>query len=97
MLIAIKQQTIVKPRGVIELTSPGLPEGAIAEVIVLIQDSTELAKETARSLTSLIGAAPGSFATPEEADQFIRQERGTWDWLIEIPVGLLSEVILPEE
>ncbi|WP_169616627.1 hypothetical protein [Nodosilinea sp. P-1105] len=34
-----------------------------------------LAEETVRSLTSLIGSAPGSFATPEEADQFIRQER----------------------
>ena len=76
---AIKQQTIVKPGGVIELTSPELPEGAIVEVIVLIQDSNELAKETARSLTSLIGSASGSFATPEEADQFIHQERNAWD------------------
>jgi hypothetical protein len=30
-------------------------------------------------LTDLIGSAPGSFATPEEADQFIRQERDAWD------------------
>jgi hypothetical protein len=80
MLNAIKQQTIVKAGGVIELTSPELPEGAIVEVIVLLQDSAELAKETVRSLTSLIGAAPGSFATPEEADQFIRQEQNAWDY-----------------
>lgn len=31
-------------------------------------------------LTSLIGLAPGSFATPEEADLFIRQERDAWDY-----------------
>lgn len=31
-------------------------------------------------LTSLIGSAPGSFATPEEADQFLRQERDAWDY-----------------
>lgn len=31
-------------------------------------------------LTSLIGSAPGSFATPEEADRFIRQERDAWDY-----------------
>ncbi len=80
MLNAIKQQTIVKPGGIIELTSLELPEGAIVEVIVLFQDSGELVKETARSLTSLIGTAPGSFATPEEADQFIRQERDAWDY-----------------
>ena len=30
-------------------------------------------------LTSLIGAAPGNFATPAAADQFIRQERDEWD------------------
>jgi hypothetical protein len=80
MLNAIKQQTIVKPGGVIELASPELPEGAIVEVIVLIQDSAELVKETARSLTILIGLAPGSFATPEEADQFIREQRDAWDY-----------------
>lgn len=80
MLNAIKQQTIVKPGGIIELASPELPEGAIVEVIVLFQDSSELAKATARSLTSLIGSAPGSFATPEEADQFIREQRDAWDY-----------------
>lgn len=31
-------------------------------------------------LTSLIGSAPGSFASPEAADQFIRQERDAWDY-----------------
>ena len=31
------------------------------------------------SLTSLIGQAQGTFANPEEADRFIRQERDTWD------------------
>ena len=80
MLNAIKQQAIVKPGGVIELASPEFPEGAIVEVIVLFQSSDELGKETARSLTSFIGAAPGSFATPEEADQFIREQRDAWDY-----------------
>jgi hypothetical protein len=31
-----------------------------------------------QSLTSLLGQAQGSFASPEEADRFIRQERDTW-------------------
>lgn len=79
MLHGIKQQTIVKPGGVVELTSPELPEGAIVEVIVLVQATGEAAKELP-PLTSFIGAAPGNFATPEEADQFIRQERDAWDY-----------------
>jgi hypothetical protein len=31
------------------------------------------------SLTSLIGQAQGIYKIPEEADQFIRQERDSWD------------------
>ncbi len=34
---------------------------------------------TSEPLTSIIGTAKGSFTTPEEADQFIRQERDAWD------------------
>lgn len=30
-------------------------------------------------LTSFIGAAQGSFATPEEVDQFIHEERDAWE------------------
>jgi hypothetical protein len=44
----------------------------------------DLAQEDATSaqrgsLTRLIGAAKGSFATPAEAGAFIRQERDAWD------------------
>lgn len=38
-----------------------------------------LQASTSEPLTSIIGTAKGSFATPEEADQFIRQERDAWD------------------
>lgn len=31
------------------------------------------------SLTSLIGQAQGIYKIPEEADQFIRHERDSWD------------------
>ncbi|MGA1474322.1 MAG: hypothetical protein ACO4AI_03965 [Prochlorothrix sp.] len=81
MFTGIKQQATVKPGGIIELTSPDLQEGTTVEVIVLIQtepgqaNSPEGASQPARSLAQFIGAAPGNFATPEEADHFIRQER----------------------
>jgi len=38
-----------------------------------------LESSTSEPLVSIIGTAQGSFATPEEADQFIRQERDAWD------------------
>lgn len=79
MLNAIRRQAIVKPGGVIELTLPELPEGTPVEVIVLIKNSDQLA-QASPSLTNLIGSAPGSFATPEEVDQFIREQRDEWDY-----------------
>ncbi|WAL61217.1 hypothetical protein [Thermocoleostomius sinensis] len=39
----------------------------------------ELADGDQRPLTSFIGSAKGSFATPEDVDQFIRQERDAWE------------------
>jgi hypothetical protein len=80
MLNAIRRQTIVKPGGIIELTLPELPEGTVVEVIVLVENSDNLTQESTPLLTSLIGSAPGSFATPEEADQFIREQRDEWGY-----------------
>ncbi len=75
MLNGIRQKTVVQSGGVIQLQSAELPEGANVEVIVLLEPSTEPQK----SLRSFIGAAKGSFATPEEADRFICEEREAWD------------------
>ncbi len=73
---AIRQKAIVKPGGIIEIQSPELPPGALAEVIVILETSP--VKKT--SLTSLIGIASGSFATPQEADEFISRERDNWSY-----------------
>lgn len=75
MLNGIRQKAIVQPGGVVELQSIDLPEGAIVEVIVLLEPEAE----QSRTLVSFIGAARGNFATPEETDRFIRQERDAWD------------------
>ena len=70
---ALRQRVIVQPGGVINVCSPELPVGTVAEVTVILNSETE---EPKKSLTSFIGAGKGSFATPEEADEFIRQLRG---------------------
>jgi hypothetical protein len=75
MLSGIRQKAVVQPGGIVELQSSDLPEGAIVEVIVLLESETQPSK----TLASLIGAARGNFATPEEVDQFIRQAREAWD------------------
>jgi hypothetical protein len=72
---AIRQQAVVQPGGVIEVRSSELSAGDVVEVIVLM-DTPVTPK---RSLTEFFGAAKGSFATPEEADAFIRAERDAWE------------------
>ena len=37
METALRQKVVVKPGGVIEIRSPELPEGAVAEVIVILE------------------------------------------------------------
>ena len=73
MLKAHRQKAMIQSGGVISISSPELPAGTIAEVIVIVDASIE---EPKKSLTSFIGAGKGSLATPEEADDFIRQLRG---------------------
>ena len=74
MVPALRQKVVVQPGGVIEVRSSELPPGATAEVIVLIESSSD----PARSLLFMIGAAKGCFATPADADAFIRRERDAW-------------------
>jgi hypothetical protein len=64
----------IKRGQIIELAEAiDIPDGT--EIMIkIVVDSTE-----SETLTSIIGTAQGSFATPEEADKFIRQERDTWD------------------
>lgn len=62
------------------------------EAMAVVEHERQLSSELARlnlqlqatadntPLTDLIGSAPGSFATPEEADQFIREQRDGWDY-----------------
>lgn len=76
MLQGFRQKATVQPGGVIEICSPELPSGATVEVIILME---LLLNEPNKSLTSFIGTAKGSFVTSEEVDQFIRQERDSWE------------------
>jgi hypothetical protein len=75
MIHALRQKVIVQPGGVIEIRSDELPPGATADVIVILDS----APAQALPLVRLIGAGKGSFATPAEADAFLRDERDAWE------------------
>lgn len=70
---AIRRRVIVEPGGRIVIQSDELPEGAEAEVIVL------LAQPRHASYAVMLGSGQGTLATPEEADAFLRRERDAWE------------------
>lgn len=72
---AIQQDITVEQAGIIVIKSPRLNRGARAKVTVVIADGSTA---QASGLKSLIGSGSGCFATPEEADDFLREERDTW-------------------
>jgi len=74
MVQAIKENVIIGAGGLIEIRRPDLPEGAAAEVIVMI----ETREPGPPPLTSLLGKARSGYASGEEADAFLRAERDAW-------------------
>jgi hypothetical protein len=76
MLSELRQKAVVQTGGVVAIQSPELPAGKAVEVIILVESDPH---ETTPTLTQFIGAAKGNFASPVAVDQFICQERETWD------------------
>ncbi len=74
MVQAIKENVIIGAGGLIEIRCPDLPEGAAAEVIVVVESP----ESGPPPLTSLLGKAHSGYASGEEADAFLRAERDTW-------------------
>ena len=72
MTEAIRQRVTVQPGGRIEIIAPQLKAGSQAEVSILE------GRAERRRLAELIGQARGSFASPGEADAFVREERDRW-------------------
>ena len=71
-----RHNATVQPGGIVEIRSSDLEPGTRVCVIVIPERNDRPAKRTMRSL---IGAGKGAFATPEEADAFLRAERDKWD------------------
>jgi len=75
MLKAIRQKVTIQADGIITFRSPELPPGGRAEVIVILKEMSP----PQRGLLSFRGKGKGAFASPEEADVFIRGERDQWE------------------
>ncbi|MEI7648549.1 MAG: hypothetical protein WCJ47_02425 [Methanomicrobiales archaeon] len=75
MIHAIRQHVTVERDGLIQLHVPELKAGTLAEVIIL-ESSEHVGK---RAIASFIGKGQGCFATAQDADTFMRNERLSWE------------------
>lgn len=72
----IRKKVLVHPGGSIEIRSDELREGTEAEVIIIVRTEDE---SMPTNYVALFGSGRGSFATPREADAFLRRERDAWE------------------
>jgi hypothetical protein len=80
MLLAARQVVTVQVNCQIVLRAPQFQPGTQVEVIVLEQPpatADDLGPPV--PLRSLIGSCKGMFKSADEADEFIRKERESWD------------------
>jgi hypothetical protein len=75
MTTVYRHTTTVGPGGVVEIRDPALPEGRTVQVTVLLEEP----QDQSSGLLRFLGAAPGLYPTPEDADAFIRAERDAWE------------------
>ena len=71
----IRQRLIVDRDGVLEIRSPEFRSGALADVIVILDDP----RGSVPALAGLVGAAKGLFASPADVDSFLHDERQSWN------------------
>ena len=73
---ALRMRTMVQPGGKIELVSPDLEAGQAVDVVI-----SPTPMPSARSAWQVISEGPGHrlFKTAKEVDDYIAQERASWD------------------
>jgi len=74
----LEVKTRILAGGRIEVQIPELPEGREATIRITVEEISSLSK---RRFLDVIGDYKGgrSFRTVEEVDQFIREERDSWE------------------
>ena len=75
MLHAVRQRVTIGQDGTISLHVPELKPGSLADVIILEAPD----QKPKKGLTSFIGKGRGCYKSVDEVDDFIRNERISWD------------------
>ena len=86
----LQQQVTVQAGGKVEVVCPELKAGEIVDVVVsaaivpertVVRQSEDEGARPRRSVVDILDEAPGHllFKTAQEVDEYIREERDSWD------------------
>ncbi len=79
MPTTLRLETTVLPGHRLELSDPGLPDGARVEVIVVLPEQPQPRRMSMLEFLATLPPGPLLFKTPEEADRHIQEERDSWE------------------
>ncbi|HKW22125.1 MAG TPA: hypothetical protein VJO13_12155 [Ktedonobacterales bacterium] len=81
MSAVIHREAVVGPDGKIEISAPELQPGQRVNVTIEPEADSANTQATEPSLYDLVKDLPGHrlFKTADEVDEYIRQERDSWD------------------
>lgn len=82
MSTTVRREAVVGPDGKVEITVPELQPGQHVTVTIQPEQTTPEAPEERISMYDLIKDLPGGrlFKTAEAVDEYLRQERDSWDF-----------------
>jgi hypothetical protein len=75
----LRVETTVLPGHRLEITAPELLEGVKVEVIVMLPDAGPSTRPSMLDFLATLPPGPLLFPTPEDADQYVREERDAWE------------------
>lgn len=77
----ITERIKVKTGGVVEMCYPELPEGFVADVILIVESSrsSETDQSSVLNLSGMFGASSGMFQTQEGADKYLLELHEDWE------------------
>lgn len=80
MQAALRMETKVLPGNRVEVSDPGLPEGATVEVIVMLPQTAAPVQRTSMiELLEQLPPGPRAFNDWEAYENFLQAEKDSWD------------------
>lgn len=79
MQSALRIETTILPGHRLEISDPGLPEGATVQVIVLLPEAPVPRRPSVLEILKALPPGPLMFPTPADADRYMREERDSWE------------------